>query len=92
MAPVAPAAPTTAVTTTTTKKPEAGRANVNRTTPFSVELALAGRRAGVPLGSSKAFDIHIVDLDESGQRGQTDKDNVSDVSSILSMSPKGSSH
>lgn len=86
MAPVAPAAPTTAT------KPEASRANVNHSTPFSVELALAGRRAGVPLGSSKAFDIHIVDLDESGQSGQTDKDNVSDVSSILSMSPKGPAH
>lgn len=86
MAPVAPAVPTTAT------KPEASRANVNHSTPFSVELALAGRRAGVPLGSSKAFDIHIVDLDESGQSGQTDKDNVSDVSSILSMSPKGPAH
>lgn len=79
MAPVAPAA-------TATTKP----ANVNHTTPFSVELGLAGR-CGVPLGSSRAFDIHIVDLDEkSGQR--TDKDNISDVSSILSMSPKGPSH
>ncbi|KAH8299649.1 hypothetical protein KR044_004292 [Drosophila immigrans] len=69
------------------------------TTPFSVELALARRQGavnashGVPTGNSNAFDIHVVDLDERNQSGQPlDRDNISDVSSILSMSPKRPNH
>ncbi|KAH8384760.1 hypothetical protein KR093_007794, partial [Drosophila rubida] len=83
-APLAPQPP--AMAYNASKKPS--------TTPFSVELELARRQGagngtcGMPAGSSAAFDIHVVDLDERSQN----RDNVSDVSSIVSMSPKRPNH
>jgi len=84
-APVVPQPPPPAVTYNPSRKK-------STTTPFSVEHTLA-RRHGMSTGNSKAFDIHVVDLDESNQSGRPiDKDNMSDVSSILSMSPKRPNH
>ncbi|XP_017839317.2 transient-receptor-potential-like protein isoform X2 [Drosophila busckii] len=92
----APLAPTPAAKS-------AAATNKCKTTPFSVELALATRRGnssyGVPSGNSTSFDMQVVDLNERGQRGgggggvaAADKDNISDVSSIVSMSPKRPKH
>lgn len=60
------------------------------TMPFSVELRLGrGSVHRVQPSHSNAFDIHVVDLDErSPSRTALDKDNMSDVSSVRSMSPK----
>lgn len=60
------------------------------TMPFSVELGLGrGSLHRVQPSHSNAFDIHVVDLDERNPSSTAlDKDNMSDVSSVLSMSPK----
>lgn len=83
-APIPPPAATKALATVNNSH------RAKATTPFSVELARGrGNLHRVQPAHSNAFDIHVVDLDERSPSSTAfDKDNMSDVSSTLSMSPK----
>ncbi|XP_068145669.1 transient-receptor-potential-like protein isoform X1 [Drosophila tropicalis] len=83
----APNAPATASIT--------GNKQSHSSTPFSVELA---RSHGVSSANSNSFDIQVVDLDLEKTQNRERKnstakdDNISDISSVVSMSPKRPRH